>query len=75
MLLLEGIDRKADSPPLDCVIGVEDIPKNCGAISIPTVIFDQLYSRDTASFLEAIPRTAELSKRRFKAIAGELLSR
>lgn len=74
MLLVESIDREAHSPSLDCVIGVEDSTAKCGTLSIPTVIFDQLYSFDTASLIEAIPRNSRLSRRRFRVVAEELLS-
>jgi PatG Domain/TIR domain len=73
-LLLDSVHREADSPSMDCVIGIQDADAECGAPAIPTVIFDQLYSIDTASFIEAIPRTTRLSKPRFTAVAEELLS-
>ena len=87
-LLVEAL-RPAPSPnDLDVVIGLRGPiapPEMCNGLMVPIVAFDQIYSFDRATLIEAIPRPepekrAEkqpkaASDRRFDAAAAEVLDR
>jgi hypothetical protein len=65
-LLIEAL-REAPAPTdMDVVIGIlSPEPSTCGVLALPVVAFDQIYSFDRASLLEALPRPgAEPGKRR-----------
>ena len=80
-LLLEAV-RPAPSPmDVDVVVGVRGPnapPDLCGGLSIPMVVFDQLYSFDRDALLGALPRpdsVPEDQDQQFRASAEELLNR
>jgi hypothetical protein len=79
-LLVDAIRGRPDPADLDVVIGVLGPiapPEGCG-LAIPVVFFDQLYSFDRDSLLDAIPRPADLTTdqvEHFNATAAELLER
>jgi hypothetical protein len=56
-LLVEAL-REAPAPTdMDVVIGVlGPEPATCGVLTLPVVIFDQMYSFDRASLMDALPR-------------------
>lgn len=80
--LLVGAIRPRPRPTdLDVVIGVRGPlapPEACNGLVVPVVAFDQLYSFDRDTLLDAIPGPADASKKddeRFRAMVSELLDR
>jgi len=80
-LLLEAV-RPAPSPmDVDVVVGVRGPnapPDMCGGLTIPMVVFDQLYSFDHDALLGALPRPESVPEdqdEQFRASAGELFER
>lgn len=77
-LLVDAL-RPAPSPQdIDVVIGVQTdtapASGSCG-LSLPLVVFDQLYSFDKSTFVKSIPHGEAAAESRFEASAGELLDR
>ncbi len=78
--LVEAI-RPAPSPmDIDVVIGVKGPiapPEMCNGLMVPIVGFDQIYSFNRESFLEALKekRPKDISEEEFTAAAEELLDR
>ncbi len=76
-LLVDSLRPAPDLGALDAVIGVKGPiapPDMCNGLSLPIVIFDQLYSFDRESLLKAIPRHEKAAKE-FAATAAEVLDR
>jgi hypothetical protein len=79
-LLIEAVRPQPDPGDLDVVIGVLGplaSPEACGLV-IPIVAFEQLYSFDRDTLLDAIPTPEKISKaeqERFRATSSELLDR
>ena len=76
-LLVESLRPEPDLGALDTVIGTKGPVASadmCNGLSVPVVIFDQLYSFDRESLLMAIPppKTTELG---FTASSAEMLDR
>jgi hypothetical protein len=73
--LLIQAARPAPSPSdLDLVIGILGPgapPQVCNGLSLPIVAFDQLYSFDRTSLVEAIPHPPDADEVKFKAAATE----
>jgi len=67
--------RPAD---VDVVIGVRGPiapPEVCNGLMLPIVVFDQLYSFDVPSFIQAIPRPDEVPAENFEPVAEEVFAR
>ena len=79
-LLIEAVRPRPDPGDLDVVIGVLGPlapPEACGLV-VPIVVFEQLYSFDRDTLLDAIPVPENISKaeqERFRATSSELLDR
>jgi hypothetical protein len=79
--LLVEATRPAPSPmDIDVVIGVRGpiaSPQMCNGLMVPIVAFDQIYSFDRDSFLEALKekRPETMSEEEFTGAAKELLDR
>jgi hypothetical protein len=76
-LLVESLRPARDLGVLDAVIGTKGPvapPDMCNGLSVPIVIFDQLYSFDRESLLESIPAPKKTSQN-FAAAAAEMLDR
>jgi PatG Domain len=76
--LLTDTLRSTPSPmDLDCVIGLRGPvaqPEMCG-LAVPVVGFDQIYSFDRDSLIQAIPRPAKITAKDFTPAAAELFDR
>jgi hypothetical protein len=77
-LLVEAI-RPAPSPnDVDVVIGIRGAlapPTMCNGLIVPIVLFDQIYSFDRATLINAIPRPEKTPAKQFGAAAEELFNR
>jgi hypothetical protein len=79
-LLAEAVRPRPDPTDLDVVVGILgplSPPEACGLV-VPIVAFDQLYSFNRDTLLDAIPRPGSLAKKdeaQFRATAAELLDR
>jgi hypothetical protein len=76
--LLEAV-RPAPSPlDLDVVIGLRGPvapPELCNGLTVPIVVFDQIYSFDRDALIKAIPRPAKTTAKDFGPAAAELFDR
>lgn len=77
-LLIEAV-RPAPSPmDVDVVVGVRGpiaSPETYNGLMIPIVMFDQIYSFDRNSLIQAIPRPEETPEEQFRAVSEELFDR
>ena len=76
-LLIDSLRPTPRPTDVDVVIGVRagiTPPELCNGLTVPTVIFDQLYSFDVDTLLESIPRPEDADKKQFAAVAEEVLS-
>jgi hypothetical protein len=76
-LLVESLRPAPDLGALDAVIGMRGPvapPDFCNGLSLPIVIFDQLYSFDRESLLKSIPSPKKAAPE-FAAAAAEVLDR
>jgi hypothetical protein len=77
-LLVEAV-RPTPSPlDLDVVIGTRGpiaSPEMCNGLMVPIVVFNQIYSFDRDSLIEAIPKPEQLSPEAFAPAAAELFDR
>jgi hypothetical protein len=71
--------RPTPSPmDLDCVIGVRGPiapPEMCNGLTIPIVVFDQIYSFDRDALIRAIPRPEKAQAKEFAPAAEEVFDR
>lgn len=77
-LLAESLRANPDPKDLDVVIGMMGsiaTPGECNGLVVPFVHFDQIYSFDRDTLIEAIPRPEDASDDSFHAAATELLVR
>lgn len=79
-LLIDGIRPRTSPGDLDVVVGVRGPvapPAVCNGMQLPIVIFDQLYSFDRTSLVEAIPQPegSKQDRKQFEAAAAELFDR
>ena len=80
-LLIESVRGDPRRDDVDVVIGTRaDVapPEACGGLSVPVLLFEQLYSFDRDSFISAIPQpeSAETEgEDQYRATAGELFDR
>lgn len=77
-LLIEAI-RPAPSPKdIDVIIGMRGPiapPEMCNGLMVPIVVFDQIYSFDSDSFIKAIPKPEKTTAAQFAPAAEELFNR
>jgi hypothetical protein len=77
-LLVDAYREEPRRDDLDVVIGVRAHiapPEMCNGLSLPLVVFDQLYSFDRDSLIESIPKpdsVADTDLERFRSAAGGL---
>lgn len=77
-LLVDAVRPAPRPTDIDAVIGRRGPmapPGLSGGLTVPLVMFDQIYSFDIDSLINAIPRPEGVSKDRFDAVAEELFSR
>jgi hypothetical protein len=77
-LLVEAI-RPASSPnDVDVVIGMRGPiapPTMCNGLTVPIVVFDQIYSFDRGTLIKAIPKPEKTTTAQFGPAAEELFNR
>ncbi len=77
-LLIDAYREEPRRDDLDVVIGVRSQiapPEMCNGLAVPVVVFDQLYSFDRDSLIEAIPKPESVPAKdlgKFRAAAGGL---
>lgn len=77
-VLVSAIRPRPAPTDLDVVIGQRGPlapPEMCNGLMVPVVIFDQIYSFDRQSLIEAIPRPDGTSAEAFAPLAEELFDR
>ncbi len=77
-LLIEAVRPAPRATDLDIVIGVRGPiapPALCNGLSVPIVVFDQLYSFDVDALLGAIPRPDGVTAAQFRTTAEEVFNR
>ncbi|MFE7379737.1 hypothetical protein ACFU9F_05125 [Streptomyces zhihengii] len=77
-LLVETVRPTPGAGDVDVVIGTLGglaPPDRCNGLTLPQVGFEQLYSFDTASFLDRLPPPDGIEDDAFRASAEEVLSR
>jgi hypothetical protein len=77
-LLVEALRATPEPSDLDVVVGVRGPiapPEACNGLLVPIVAFDQLYSFDRATLINAIPKPEATPADEFAAAAGELFDR
>lgn len=77
-LLIEALRPAPRATDVDVIVGVRGPiapPEACNGLMVPLVVFDQLYSFDVDSFVEAIPRPESIAKKEFSSAAEELFGR
>jgi hypothetical protein len=77
-LLIEALRAEPKRSDVDVIVGIMGpmAPASmCNGLTVPIVAFDQIYSFDVASFIEAIPRPDSIAADQFKAVAEEVFNR
>ena len=77
-LLIDALRPSPVEMDIDVVIGVRGPiapPDACNGLTLPTVLFDQIYSFDRAALIKEIPRPREAPEEEFRLAAGELFDR
>lgn len=77
-LLVDALRPSPRPTDVDVVIGVRGPiapPEMCNGLMLPIVVFDQLYSFDVPSFIQAIPRPDEVPAENFELVAEEVFAR
>jgi hypothetical protein len=77
-LLVEAIRPAPNPMDIDIVIGQRGPiapPQLCNGLMLPMVAFDQIYSFDINSLIDAIPRPESIAADRFRPAAEELFMR
>jgi hypothetical protein len=75
-LLIDSLRPTPRSTDVDVVIGVRagiTPPEMCNGLTVPTVIYDQIYSFDIDGLVESIPRPRGANKQQFAAVSEEVL--
>jgi len=76
--LVEAIRPQPTPMDIDVVVGSRGSiapPEFCNGLMVPIVAFDQIYSFDRASLLEAIPKAEDVDTERFRAAADNIFDR
>jgi hypothetical protein len=77
-LLIEAVRPTPRATDVDIAIGIKGPiapPTLCNGLTVPIVIFDQLYSFDVDSLVASIPRPQNVDAEQFKATAEEVFGR
>lgn len=77
-LLIETLRPNPRPTDVDVVIGVRAgicPPELCNGLMVPMVVYDQIYSFDVDSFVEAIPQPEGADAEQFRVVAEEVLYR
>ena len=77
-LLVESLRTTPSPLDVDVVIGARGpiaSPEMCNGLMVPIVVFDQIYSFDRHSLIQAIPKPERLSAEAFGPAAEELFDR
>lgn len=77
-LLIEAVRPQPSPLDVDVVIGVRGpiaSPAVCNGLMVPIVVFDQIYSFDAPTLIQAIPKPERLSAEQFGPAAEELFYR
>src|SRR5262245_27350951 len=77
-LLVEGIRPRPRPGDIDAVIGLRGAiapPDLCNGLSVPIVLFSQIYSFDADSLIKSIPRPQGMTEKQFTPAAEELFDR
>jgi hypothetical protein len=77
-MLIEALRAAPSRMDVDVVIGVKGAiapPELCNGLTVPVVVFDQIYSFDRDSLIGSIPRPAKASAKDFAASAEEVFDR
>ena len=77
-LLTDAIRGEPHATDVDVVIGVRGPlapPELCNGLTVPIVVFDQLYSFDRDALVRAIPRPQQMTAEQFEPSAGEMFDR
>jgi len=77
-ILIESLRLAPQPGDIDVVVGRRGPiapPELCNGLTVPIVIFDQIYSFDRASFITSIPRPDKASAEQFRPTAEELFDR
>jgi hypothetical protein len=77
-LLVEALRPTPNPMDLDVVIGLKGPiapPDMCNGLTLPIVMFDQVYSFDRDSLIKGIPRPEQMQPEAFTAAAAEVFDR
>lgn len=77
-LLVECFRGTPSPMDLDCVIGLRGPiapPEMCNGLTVPIVLFDQIYSFDRASLIKAVPKPEKMTDKQFTPAAEEVFDR
>ena len=77
-LVVQAIRPAPRLTDVDVVIGIRGPiapPEMCNGLTVPIVVFDQMYSFDVDSLIKSIPRAEKTSPKQFEATAEELFMR
>lgn len=76
--LVEALRRTPRASDVDVVIGIRGPiapPDLCNGLSVPIVLFSQIYSFDVDSLIKSIPRPDKMTEKQFFPAAEELFGR
>jgi hypothetical protein len=77
-LMIDALDKNPQSSDIDVIVGLLGPiapPDLCNGLSLPIVIFDQLYSFDESALIESIPTPEGTDIQVFRRSSAELLNR
>jgi len=77
-LLVEAFRPRPGTSDIDTVIGIRGPiapPDLCNGLSVPMLLFTQIYSYDEASLIKAIPRPSGMTEEQFAPAAEDLFRR
>lgn len=77
-MLVDAVRPAPQPVDVDVVIGVRGPiapPQLCNGLTVPIVIFDQIYSFDTHALIRSIPRPEQMAAEQFEPAAEELFFR
>jgi hypothetical protein len=77
-LLVEAIRAASNPNDIDVVIGMRGPiapPTMCNGLTVPIVVFDQIYSFDRATLIKAIPKPEKTNATQFGPAAEELFNK
>jgi PatG C-terminal len=77
-LLVQALRASPGPADLDLVVGIRGPiagPDVCNGLTVPIVMFDQIYSFDRDSLLRSVPRPPQADAEKFAGAAGEVFDR